>query len=321
MIRALAFFLCVCTAAAQAQDVPFPAPASLSGRVETPAGSLRIATGPWTAGAGTPLRTIEGAVSQSAFRLAGSTLSTRDLIAPLRESLLAQGYVTLFECETAACGGFDFRYDLPILPEPAMHVDLGDFRYFAAIKQPRTGDAEAVIVIVSRAANAGFVQINRVGSAGAAPPPTLSTTSLPALTPSAAPVSSQPLAASGDIGTRLETEGSIALDDLIFPSGAAVLAQGQYASLTALAAYLSANPTRQIALVGHTDASGALDANIALSRRRAESVRRVLIDQLGIAETRVQAAGMGYLAPRATNLTDTGRAANRRVEVMLTNTE
>jgi outer membrane protein OmpA-like peptidoglycan-associated protein len=35
----------------------------------------------------------------------------------------------------------------------------------------------------------------------------------------------------------------------------------------------------------------------------------------------VQAEGVGYLSPRASNLTDEGRATNRRVEVMLVNTE
>lgn len=302
-----------------AQDLAFPAPATVTDQVTRPAGNLPVATGPWSATTGTPLRSFTGAISQTAYRVAGNH-ATADLLTALRQGLLAQGFAPLYECEGSLCGGFDFRYDLPVLPEPAMHVDLGDFRYFAAIKQSDGGPDEVVTLIVSRSSNAGFVQVNRVGAPTAVASPTLSTASPPSTLPVPIPVTGVPVSPDGPLGTRLETGGSLALDDLIFPSGAATLAPGTYASLTDLAAYLSANPTRQIAIVGHTDASGGLDANIALSRRRAESVRRALLDQFNIPAAQVQAEGVGYLSPRTTNLTDQGRAANRRVEVMLTNT-
>ena len=70
-------------------------------------------------------------------------------------------------------------------------------------------------------------------------------------------------------------------------------------------------------LVGHTDSVGLLEPNIALSRSRAESVRQRLINQYGVPEDRIDAHGMGYLAPIATNLTAQGREANRRVEAVL----
>jgi len=74
-----------------------------------------------------------------------------------------------------------------------------------------------------------------------------------------------------------------------------------------------------VVLVGHTDASGALAPNIALSRARAQAVRAALV-ALGAKADQIGAEGAGYLAPRATNLTPEGRAQNRRVEVMLTPT-
>jgi outer membrane protein OmpA-like peptidoglycan-associated protein len=315
--RALLTLALIWPLAAAAQDLPFAAPATVTDRVESPAGSLSLATGPWTPATGTPLRSFDGAIGQTAYRLAGSTLSTSELLNPLRDALIAQGYTALYECADTVCGGFDFRYDLPLLPEPAMHIDLGDYRYFAATK----GVGQAVMLIVSRSANAGFVQVNTVGPTGTTPTPTLSTTSPSPPLPTPAPITRLATPATGDIGARLESGGSLALDDLVFPVGAATLAPGDYASLDQLAAYLAANPTRRIALVGHTDASGGLDANIALSRRRAESVRRVLTEQFNIPAAQVQAEGVGYLSPRASNLTDPGRAANRRVEVMLVNTE
>ena len=89
-------------------------------------------------------------------------------------------------------------------------------------------------------------------------------------------------------------------------------------SLQALADYLANAPDLQVALVGHTDSSGPLDVNIALSKRRAGSVLERLVSDYGVARKQLEAQGMGYLAPVASNLTQQGRDANRRVEVIIT---
>ena len=119
------------------------------------------------------------------------------------------------------------------------------------------------------------------------------------------------------LGEGLAKRGSVALDDLIFASSAADLEAGEYASLEALAAFLRANPDSKVVLVGHTDASGGLEGNIALSRERAASVRAAMINSYDIPSDQISANGVGYLAPRDNNLTDQGRTRNRRVEVML----
>jgi OmpA-OmpF porin, OOP family len=64
---------------------------------------------------------------------------------------------------------------------------------------------------------------------------------------------------------------------------------------------------------GHTDAVGALEANTALSRQRAESVRAALV-KLGLAPARLVSEGFGPSRPLATNDTAEGRARNRRIE-------
>ncbi|OZA00922.1 MAG: hypothetical protein B7Y02_18055, partial [Rhodobacterales bacterium 17-64-5] len=98
------------------------------------------------------------------------------------------------------------------------------------------------------------------------------------------------------------------------------LDDGTYASLSALAAWLQANPTKTVTLVGHTDASGGLSSNIALSKKRAGSVRQSLIATYGVTPGQVSANGVGPLAPRSSNLTPDGQQQNRRVEVVLTST-
>ena len=73
--------------------------------------------------------------------------------------------------------------------------------------------------------------------------------------------------------------------------------------------------------MGHTDTVGGLEANVALSRRRAASVRDRLIERHGVPAEQLEAHGTGYLAPVAPNTTAEGREANRRVEAVLLETE
>jgi OOP family OmpA-OmpF porin len=111
------------------------------------------------------------------------------------------------------------------------------------------------------------------------------------------------------------------LADLDFPSGETDLPEDRYASLAALASFLEANPGTTVALVGHTDAVGGAEGNIAISRSRAESARALLTARYGADPGRVEAFGMGYFAPVASNATPEGREANRRVEAVVTSTE
>lgn len=99
-----------------------------------------------------------------------------------------------------------------------------------------------------------------------------------------------------------------------FASGQSTLTAGAGASLRALAAYLELAADVRVEIVGHTDAQGAADANRQLSQRRAEAVRRALIDA-GIPASRIRAEGRGAAEPVADNATAAGRARNRRVEI------
>ena len=91
-----------------------------------------------------------------------------------------------------------------------------------------------------------------------------------------------------------------------------------FASLAELADWLARTPDVAVAIVGHTDADGSLEGNIAISRRRAQAVVDRLVADYGVPAGQLTAAGMGYLAPVASNLTPDGRAANRRVEAVIT---
>ncbi len=262
-------------------------------------------------GSSVPSQQIEGALDQRAFRLDAAGVTTLALFAPLREQVLAAGYEIVFECDARACGGFDFRFQTDVMPEPDMHVDLKDFRFLSA----RSGD-EAVSILVSRSAGAGYVQITRVTDA----PMTATPVETPVTLEDEGTPRAVGAAPASDIAASLDAVGSAVLDDLVFASGAATLADGDYPSLAAVAAWLQAHPDGTIALVGHTDASGSLAANTALSERRAEAVAEVLVDRFAVDPARVAAKGVGFLAPRATNQTEEGRQKNRQVEVIVTST-
>jgi outer membrane protein OmpA-like peptidoglycan-associated protein len=318
----------VLAAALAAQAVPAAAagtaplelpPAAARAATRTEAfGSYAVPTAPWSEGR---LETLpaEGHVSLEAWQVP-SGATTLQLLAPLRDQLAQQGYSVLFECESEGCGGFDFRYETEVLPEPEMHVDLADFRFLAA---RRAGDVpEYVTLLVSRTSSTGYVQVAMVGAL----PETAPAAELISKTPDELPAPDisdaveAPLV-TADLADALEGTGRVVLDDLSFETGSSQLAEGDFASLSALADYLRANPGRRVTLVGHTDAAGSLTANIALSRARARSVMQRLTEAFGIPAAQVEADGVGYLMPLASNLTDEGRSSNRRVEVVLTSIE
>lgn len=295
-MRWLALLLLAAAPAAAAPALDLPPGARQTAEIEAGAGA-DLPTGPWRDGRVTR-RSFEGAVTRQAWRIDGQRLDVAGLAAPLAAQLRAAGWEILFECRDEACGGYDFRFVLETVPAPAMFVDLGDYRYILA----EGPGGEALALLVSRARDTGFVQVTRVGAKPAAPAVVASSKSGPA----------------ADLWQRLEREGRVALDDLPFATGSASLEGGPFASLAALAAGLRDRPGARIALVGHTDTAGSLEANRALSRRRAEAVRRALLSSgAGLAADRVTAEGVGFLAPRASNRDAAGRRANRRVEAVL----
>ena len=306
---------------ARGLDLALPSNARQTARTEAAPDSYVLAKAPFANGS-LPTQTIEGRVSRSAWRVEAQGITTLQLLAPLRGQLQADGFEILFECEAADCGGFDFRYGLEVFAEPAMHVDLFDFRYLAARRGADGSASDYVALLVSRSSAAGFIQITTVSPPGRDGPKT-STGATP-VRPPPLPGSATPTTVSHPdqpLDRALLEQGRAVLSDLTFETGSSALGDGAFASLTALADFLKADPARRIALVGHTDAVGSLTNNIALSKRRAASVLERLVSAHDVPRNQLAAEGMGYLAPLTTNLTAEGREQNRRVEAILLNTD
>lgn len=315
-MRRAAFLSCLMVwpppAAALTLDIP-GAPQLVREEI-APAASYAVPVAPWRDGA-LPVRVTEGEVTRQAWRIVGPNIANLQIAQPLRDQLTGQGFSILLDCETEICGGFDFRFATEVMAPPAMHVDLSAFRFLSAERRDAAG-VERVGILVSRTDRQAFVQIIRAG-----PPARGATIASAAPEPLSPQAPAAPRALPSDLGFALESEGHVILSDLAFETGSAQLGEGRFASLGALADYLAANPGRRVALVGHTDAEGSLDANITLSRRRAASVMERLARDYGVPRQQMTAEGMGWLAPVATNLTAEGRDANRRVEAVLVSTE
>lgn len=86
--------------------------------------------------------------------------------------------------------------------------------------------------------------------------------------------------------------------------------------LLVLAQSLNDYPDTTVDVIGHTDNTGEASYNQALSARRAAAVSNVLLDGY-VAASRIRAYGRGEDAPVASNLTEEGRAQNRRVEIVI----
>jgi len=249
---------------------------------------------------------VEGDVHRAAWRLSQQGLTPLQLVRPLRRQLVDAGYEILLDCASQTCGGFDFRFATETLPGPNMYVNIRAYHFITAVRPSVAAPQEVLTILASTAANSAYLQIIRAGEVSDDEVVT------------DAPVPIAPAAqVENDLGNRLIQQGHAVLRDLEFATGASDLDDGSYASLQTLAEVLEARPELRIALVGHTDSVGGLDGNIALSQRRAQSVRRRMIDSYGIDGARMEAEGMGYLAPIASNLEETGREENRRVEVIV----
>lgn len=105
--------------------------------------------------------------------------------------------------------------------------------------------------------------------------------------------------------------------DVTFPVDSAEIQPGFYGPLNDVAATLAEYQQTAVDVIGHADSTGSAEYNQGLSERRANSVKDYLVTR-GVQPVRIATAGRGESMPVASNDTAAGRAANRRVEIVLT---
>lgn len=111
---------------------------------------------------------------------------------------------------------------------------------------------------------------------------------------------------------EIAKDSAIILRNIQFDFNSYDLLPQSYAEINKLYHLMKDNPSVKIKLEGHTDNTGSAEYNEVLSLKRVESVALYLISK-GIGPDRIEVIGYGYSNPVASNLTEEGRALNRRV--------
>ena len=126
----------------------------------------------------------------------------------------------------------------------------------------------------------------------------------------------------GQLDVRIQ-RGRMVIDlkqDILFPSGKAVLSPLGEDTLGKVAQVLATFPKRSFQVEGHTDnvpiKTDRFSSNWELSTARAVAVVKLFVAR-GLSPERVSAAGYGEYQPRADNASAEGQALNRRIEVVM----
>ncbi|MES2848575.1 MAG: OmpA family protein [Bacteroidota bacterium] len=109
-------------------------------------------------------------------------------------------------------------------------------------------------------------------------------------------------------------------ENLLFPSGSAVINKKGVEALSKLAAVLNLNSEVAVEIEGHTDSipiKGRYTDNWDLSTARSNSIVRILVNNYAVDPGRVMSSGHSFYEPVDTNSTADGRAKNRRTEIVL----
>lgn len=125
--------------------------------------------------------------------------------------------------------------------------------------------------------------------------------------------------ASPDTRSKLLTLGKLVSYGIYFDVNKDIVKPESYGALKDIAQVLQQNPNVRVKIVGHTDADGADDFNLDLSKRRAAAVKNELAKTFGIDASRMETDGMGETKPVVANDTPANKAMNRRVEFIKVN--
>lgn len=118
------------------------------------------------------------------------------------------------------------------------------------------------------------------------------------------------------MGSDIQATGHVSIYGIHFDTAKADIKPESDAAIAEIAKLLGNNPSLRLYVVGHTDNAGSFEANMKLSRDRAEAVIKELVGKHRIAADRLKPHGVSSLAPVASNDTEDGKQKNRRVELV-----
>ncbi|MEQ9150927.1 MAG: DUF4892 domain-containing protein [Parvibaculum sp.] len=284
-------------------------------------GEFDIATGPHRSfdATLTERQTVEGALTRLLYA-APEGRSTLEVFRNYQKELADKGFTAIFECKGAECGaGPDVpragstlisRALLPRAPLENMgrvtqyaFSEPQDVRYLSA----KLDRPEGAVYVSLAIAIEGFEQFPQTAKRALVLLDVVETGEME---------QRMVLVEAEAMAKALTETGRIALYGIYFDTDSAAVKPESKETLDEIAKLLDADAALKLYVVGHTDNQGAYDYNVSLSARRAESVAAELTAAYGIAAVRLKPAGVGLLAPVASNDSEEGRALNRRVELV-----
>lgn len=114
----------------------------------------------------------------------------------------------------------------------------------------------------------------------------------------------------------IKKKGSVRIYGIYFDTDDTSVRGKSTSTLNEIASLLKEEKEHKFYVVGHTDATGDMERNMELSKRRARAVVEHLVSKYNISEDRLEPKGVGPLAPVANNEDDEARKLNRRVELV-----
>ena len=259
-------------------------------------GATTLATGPIQskADAETTSLYLEGPVTRIVYRVPPGS-SALEVFRNFENRIKSAGYTTLFSGGPSEFDSYTFQYNHPV--EKLQSISLSDNVGYLAAKTSPPGAPERHLALLVSPHSGGDGQRARL-----------------ILVESEA-MKDQMIDAE-KMQSSLSETGKVSLYGIYFETDSATVQPTSDPTLNEITRLLTGDPTLRLIVVGHTDNEGGYDYNMDLSRRRAAAVMAKLVDSHGIDPGRLSSAGVGYLAPAASNETDEGRALNRRVELV-----
>lgn len=251
---------------------------------------------------------LEGKITRTLYR-GPKERSTLEILRNYQSALDASGFETLYTCAEKDCG---FLFHWIFYHEMGQRIrstensgsafDIPqDLRYLAA-KGMVGGKVVHISVLV--AFDAGFSKLSKQ------PVTLLEVIESEEMETGMVTIDAEAMA------KGIDTTGHIAIYGVYFDTNSADIKVESALTLIEISRLLTNRPSLELLVVGHTDNQGDYDYNMGLSGRRAEAVSRALIADYGIDGARLRSAGVGFLAPVASNDNAAGREKNRRVELV-----
>ena len=243
-------------------------------------------------------RTVEGRVTKIIYEIDKSR-TTLEVFRNYQTALAGAGFEILFACKDKECGDRNFGYGV----HGGRLGGSPNGQRFLSARLVRPEGTAYVSLYVKKAYEIGGSKKNTVYVG-------LDVIETREMETDKVTVDADAMA------KGLEAEGHIAIYGVYFDSGSDRIKPESAEALGEIARLMAARPGLDLLVVGHTDNQGKLDYNMDLSRRRAAAVVAALVEQHGIGAARLTPAGVGFLAPVASNHGEAGRALNRRVELV-----